>query len=108
MGVRMSAKIINDPHHSFSIELATRYGILEAIFINHILYWVNFNKRLKNMIHEGKTWMYQTIEEMGAHFPYLSFDQIYRIIQKLFKQGIILKGHFHKNKSIDLVGYNSR
>jgi hypothetical protein len=67
--------------------------------INHILFWINFNKRMKVNSHDGITWMYQTIDEMCAHFPYLSYDQLQRLLSKLVAKGIIVKGNFNKWKS---------
>lgn len=70
-------------HHSFDTELASKYGVDEAILIHHFQYWISHNARLKRNLHKGSTWMYQTLEEIAAHFPYWTADKVYEIIEKL-------------------------
>ena len=86
------------PHHSFDIHLAESYGIECAILIHHFQHWIEINLRMKRNFHEGRTWMYDTLEEIAAHFPYWNRDKVYRIIQKLEELGVIVKGNFNKNK----------
>ena len=51
-------------HHSFDVALAEELGDVNlAILIHHFLYWINHNRRLKRNLQEGRTWMYQTVEE---------------------------------------------
>lgn len=85
-------------HHSFDIELASQYGVQEAIIIHHFQHWINTNMRLRRNYIEGRWWMYQTLEEMAAHFPYLSRDQVNRLIRKLVKKGVLKKGNHNKFK----------
>lgn len=92
-------------HHSFSVELAAKYGIPEAIIIHHFQYWIQFNANLKRNFFEGRYWSYQTLTEIAAHFDYFSFDQVKRILKKLEKKGVIIKGNFNKNKFDQTVWY---
>jgi hypothetical protein len=91
--------------HSFDIHLAEIYSIQEAILIKHFAYWIGVNRRLRRNFHEGRYWTYQTIEEIAAHFPYWSTDQINRIIRKLVKRKILLKGNFNKLKMDTTLWY---
>src|SRR5665213_743540 len=69
--------------HSFNVSYADDYGIECAIVIQHFLHWVGVNKRLKRNLHEKRTWTYQTLDEIAAHFPYWSKSQVFDIIEKL-------------------------
>ena len=44
---------------------------------------------------EGRTWTYQTLDEIQAHFPYYSKRQIERIINHLVHKGVLIKGNFN-------------
>jgi hypothetical protein len=84
-------------HHSFSTELATKYGIPQAIIIHHFQHWIKINKRLKKNFKEEKTWTYQSKKEIAAHFPYFSEDQIRRYIDDLVEKEVLIKGNFNKS-----------
>ncbi len=97
-------------HHSFDIDLATIYGINAAIIIHHFQHWIRLNQKLKRNFHEGRTWSYQTLDEIAAHFPYFSKDEVFEIIELLCtgkgrrskkEKGfdpVLLKGNFNKVK----------
>lgn len=96
-------------HHSFDIKIATVYGIDCAIIIHHFLHWIGVNQRKGKNFHEGRTWSFQTIDDIVAHFPYFTKDQVVNIIEKLCTgkcrnsknkefEPILMKGNFEKNK----------
>jgi hypothetical protein len=89
---------VSSYNHSFNVEYAALYGIEVAILIFHFQYWINLNKAKKINSHEGRTWTYQTQEEIAAHFFYWSRDQVQRILNKMVELGIIVKGNFNTNK----------
>lgn len=84
--------------HSFDIYLADQYGIEEAIFINYFQHWIRKNKSLQRNQHEGRTWMFETQEEMAENFPYMNRLKVLRVIKKLVKKGVLMKGKFNKIK----------
>jgi hypothetical protein len=84
-------------HHSFDTELAAQYGIEEAILIHHFQHWIAINQRLGRNLIEGRTWTYQTIAEIAAHFSYIKVDRVRRLLESLTEQGVIIKGKFDKN-----------
>ena len=103
-------------HHSFDINLAAEYGIEEALLIHHFQHWISVNQRLKRNFHEGRTWSYQTIDEIAAHFPYISKDRVVTILEKLCTgktrfqkdtefEPILLKGNFNKTKFDRTIWY---
>lgn len=83
-------------HHSFDTELAAIYGINGAILIHHFQHWISFNQRMKKNLIEGRTWSYQTRQEIQAHFPYLSDKEIRGAIDRLVKGKVLIKGNFNK------------
>lgn len=88
----------NSPHHSFALDHAEIYGIECAILIEHFAHWIRVNRKLKRNFIENKTWTYQTLAEISAHFPYWSESQVFRIIKKLEELEVIIKGNFNKSK----------
>lgn len=96
-------------HHSFDIDLAEKYGVKEAILIHHFQYWIRFNKVNGKNLKEGKTWMYQTIEKIQAHFPYFTISELSELIHKLCTgrgrrskkelefEPVLIKGEFNEN-----------
>lgn len=99
---------LSSMHHSFDIHLAEIYGIKEAIIIHHFQHWIRINKTLRRNQHEGRTWSYQTVKEIAAHFPYMTESEIYEIIEKLCRgkgrrakhqefEPVLVKGNFNKN-----------
>lgn len=75
--------ITSHDRHFFDPELANQIGIQEAIIVQHFIHWIQINKRAGRNFHDGRTWTYQTLEEIKAHFPYLSLDQIRDALFKL-------------------------
>ncbi len=92
-------------NHSFDIYLAKEHSIEEAILIHHFLFWVHKNMRMKKNLKEGRTWVYQTLDEIASHYPYMNKDSVHRYIDKLCKKGILLKGNFNKTKFDRTVWY---
>lgn len=84
-------------HHSFSTELAKKYGIEEAILIHHFQYWIAHNKNLNRNFKEGRTWSFQTIKEIQAWFPYMSPKSVLWTLNRLVELKILLKKNFNKN-----------
>ena len=84
--------------HSFNVDVAKNYGVESAIFLNHIAYWVMFNKNEDNNYHDNKYWTYNKIKSFPQHFPYWSHKQIERIINKCVSDGLLIRSSFNKLK----------
>jgi len=95
------------PHHSFDIALATELGDISlAILVHHFQHWVLVNKRQGIHFIEGRTWTYQTMKYVAAHFPYWSKKQVERLLIKAVEKNILLTGNFNKNKFDRTVWYS--
>jgi hypothetical protein len=83
---------------SFNVGIANRCGVNAAIVYNHILFWltVNFSKQAGFV--EGKTWMYESQEDMANYFKFMSEKEVRNAIKVLLDEKLIEKSHFHDDK----------
>lgn len=86
--------------HSFETEDARRYGIVAAVLLHNLRYWVEKNRANGRHRHEGRTWTYNSVRAFAQLFPYLTEKQIRTALDKLKEDGAILVGNFAKS------GYN--
>lgn len=93
---KMDFNLVNT--HSFNVDVAKDYGILEAIFINNLAYWVTLNMRNDTHYYEGRYWVFYTRKALSELFPYASEKQMRRVTDKLTEEGIIVKGNFNALK----------
>jgi hypothetical protein len=84
--------------HHFNIELATKLGIEEAIFLNNLYYWLQKNASNGKNYFDGSYWTYNTKQAYTEIFPYMSYDKIKRMINLLKEKSIIKTGHYDENK----------
>ena len=80
-------------YHSFDTELAEKYGILEAILLNHLLFWIEKNKANEINFHDGYFWTYNSTKAFSKLFPYASQRQIQNALKHLKEEGIIQTGN---------------
>lgn len=85
--------------NSFDTGIAAYFKSADvAIVLSHIIFWLKNNKSKGKNHFEGRTWMYETVAEMAAHFSYLTDRQIRFCVDKLLKEKILIKGYFNKSK----------
>lgn len=84
-------------NHSFDVDIATRYGVYEAILIENIRFWILKNKANNKHFHKGKYWTYNSAKAYAELFPYWSRQQVERIIGKLKEAGVLEVDHFSHN-----------
>lgn len=83
-------------NHSFDIENAKKYGVIEAIILENILHWLAVNKANESNIRDEKVWTYNSVTAFARLFPYLSPKQIRRAMDSLVDQKAIVKGEYNK------------
>jgi len=94
-------------NHSFDVKLAAQLKSIElAILVHHFQYWINKNQKLDRNFKDGRTWTYQTREEIAANFPYFTKDQVRRYTDKLVKLKILKKGNYNKLKMDKTTWYS--
>ena len=84
-------------HLSFNTRYAAKYGIEEAIMIEHLLFWIEKNAANGKHFHDGRYWTYNSAGAFTKLFPFWSTSQIKRILTSLERQGVILKGEFNES-----------
>lgn len=87
---------MHSQHHSFDIHLAARIGIEEAILVQHFQHWIRINRKRGKNIREGHCWMYETMQHIADHFPYMNYEKVKYCIERLVDCGILKKGNFNK------------
>lgn len=79
--------------HAFNVGHAAIYGIEEALLIQSLAWWLEKNRAEERNVDEGRTWTYNTYEQIAEGFPYLSKEKVRRAILSLVEQGVLLKRH---------------
>ncbi|MHC4618587.1 MAG: hypothetical protein ACYTEQ_12645 [Planctomycetota bacterium] len=82
--------------HHFDIEDARKYGVIPAVILYNVKFWVLKNKANDRHFHDGRTWSYNSRKAFKAIFPYLSVGQIRHALEKLMMAGVLLKGNYNK------------
>lgn len=83
-------------YHHFNVDIAVKYGVLEAVLLENIKFWVDKNRANEKNIFEGRPWTYNSIKAFTELFPYASDGQIRRALKKLEIEGLILTGNYNK------------
>lgn len=82
--------------HSFDIEHAKKYGVIEAIIIKHFIFWIGKNKADGKNFMDGKTWSYNSVKGFEAIFPYFTKKQIWNALNNLKDVGVLATGNYNK------------
>ena len=83
--------------HSFEPAEAVEYGILEAVLLSNIRWWVSKNQANGKHYHDGRFWTYNSAKAFSTLFPYASQQQIQRALKKLEEAGALLVSEFNAN-----------
>jgi hypothetical protein len=80
--------------YAFDLDHAKKYGVNEAIMLKNFIFWISKHRAddtKKIHYHEGRWWVYNTRKFYATMFYFWSEDQVYRIIQSLLKQKVLIK-----------------
>ncbi len=69
--------------------LAALIGLNEAIVLQQIHYWLQ-RKRAGGVEHDGRRWVFNTLESWREQFPFWSKDTVKRALAALKKSGLLL------------------
>lgn len=83
--------------HCFEVELAEKYGLLEAILLNYFRFWVKKNQANDVHFYDGMYWTYNSVRAFCELFPYASKKMIENALNHLEAEGLILTGNFNKS-----------
>lgn len=82
--------------HTFSIEAARQYGLLESVLLTHIFYWIDHNRANSNNFHNGKYWTYNSTKAFADLFSYASEKQIKTALKHLKDMNAIETANFNE------------
>jgi len=85
-------------NYQFNIELATQYGVDEAIVLHNIIFWLRKNKSNKQNFHDGRTWTYNSASAYEKLFPFWKSRKIARVLKSLEDRGVLLAGNYNAVK----------
>lgn len=77
-------------------QLAERIGLNEAIVLQQLKYWLNETE--SGVEHDGRRWVYNTMEQWQKQFPFWSADTVKRALASLQKQGLVVVEKLAKAK----------
>ena len=96
--------------HSFNPFIAKKYGVIEAILVNTLVFWTRTNiakeKEDERNFHQERYWCFGTPVYFTKFFMYLTSSQIKYALLNLRKKGALLKGNFNK-KGYDKTNWYS-
>lgn len=83
--------------HYFRIADAKHYGLVESVMLQNFRHWIGHNQTNGTHFYDGRTWTYNSVKAFGAHFPYLTGNQIRRCIESLIAQGVLVRGNYNQS-----------
>lgn len=75
--------------HHFSVELATIYGLEEAVFLSNLFFWSGNNLLTNRNVEKGKVWIKLSRAKIQEYHPYFSTGIIRSITKKLKEHDLI-------------------
>ena len=82
--------------HNFDVEIATEYGVNEAIILNNLYFWIAKNEANEQNFHDGYYWTYNSVKAFNKLFPYLSPKKIKNALNHLINEGILITGNYNE------------
>lgn len=83
--------------HSFDIDIAKEYGILEAILLNNLWFWIEKNRANGTNYFDDNYWTYNSTRAFNELFPYASQRKIQTALTHLKDEEIIITGNYNKS-----------
>ena len=85
-------------YHSFNTKIAKKLGMVEAVLLHNIQFWIEKSKANNKHFYKGKYWTYSSAKEFSDFFKYLSQQQITRALKRLVDDGWLIKDNFNTDK----------
>lgn len=77
--------------------LAKEIGLNEAIVLQQVHYWIQFNQRTGNNFKDGRYWTFNSMTKWHEEtFYFWSFNTLRRTFKSLEEKGILISGNFNK------------
>lgn len=82
--------------HSFRVDIATKYGIAEAILLGYFYHWITVHEKNDTNFYDGRYWTYDSERTLTEKMPYIPKSTMHRLIKKLVDSGLLLTGNYNK------------
>lgn len=82
--------------HSFDVDLACKYGMLEAVLLYYFDFWIEKNKANEKHYQDGYYWTYNSNKAFTELFPYASQKRIRTALSHLIEEGLIATGNYNE------------
>ena len=82
--------------HHFDVEIAQKYGVAEAILLNHFEYWIELNRTNEKNFYDGRYWTFNSMKAFSKIFPYMTEKKIRNALKHLQDEGLIVTGNYNK------------
>lgn len=83
--------------HHFDVEISKKYGMVEAVLLNHFEYWIELNRANGKNFYDGRFWTFNSMKAFSEIFPYLTEKKIRNALKHLQDEGLILTGNYNKS-----------
>lgn len=83
--------------HSFDVDIAKEYGLLEAILLNHLYFWIEKNRANEANFFDGNYWTFNSTRAFNELFPYATQKKIQTALNHLKEENIIVTGNYNKS-----------
>lgn len=82
--------------HGYDVGIATKYGVVEAVLLKHLYWWIEKNQANEKNFYDGRYWTYNSIAAFVEIFPEFSKAKIGNALKRLENEGIIVVGNYNK------------
>lgn len=79
-------------------QVALRYGLEEAIFLDALIFWYRTNRGDGRNFRDGRWWSHNSIKAYEEVFPWWSAKQVRRIIDSCKAKGAVLAGNYNQDR----------
>lgn len=84
-------------YHQFDIDVAKEIGIVPAIILNNLYWWIDKNRANERHFYDGYYWTYNSRKAFAEQFPYLNEAKIRYTLEKLVEEGYVITGNYNKS-----------
>ena len=81
--------------HSYDVETAQEIGVIPAVILYNIVFWIAQNAANDNNYYDGEYWTYNSVRAYSDLFPEFSKKQIESSMKKLRESGYLKVGNYN-------------
>tara|TARA_B110000211_G_C14087603_1_gene557382 strand:+ start:3415 stop:4173 length:759 start_codon:yes stop_codon:yes gene_type:complete len=85
--------------HSFSVTVATSYGVDMALMMNHFSFWYLKNAADRMNYYKGDYWVRMKAATLRSYYPYFTERQLRYLIDKLIDSRLLKQDEFNDKKN---------